>query len=134
MSCHSMYDTPGLGGGALAPDRRVSDLTNVYERLKGRQALSAWLMAPGTETMLPIFKNHPMTADEINALVAYFEASAGERPAEPAASRVALLLLGLAGAAALIFGFYAIWKQRFHGVRRQLVDATPVQKLTQGSS
>ncbi|MCA9141528.1 MAG: c-type cytochrome [Planctomycetaceae bacterium] len=122
ISCHSMYDTPALGGGRLGPD-----LTGIYERLKGRKALSAWLMAPGTETMLPIFKNHPMTADEINALAAYFEASAGEKPAEPAASRVALLLMGLAGAAGLVFGFDAIWKRRFHSVRRTLVDATPVR-------
>lgn len=122
ISCHSMYDTPALGGGRLGPD-----LTNIYERLKGRNSLSAWLMAPGTETMLPIFKNRPMTADEINALVAYFEASAGERPAEPAASRVALLLMGLAGAAVMVFGFDAIWKRRFHSVRRPLVDTPPVR-------
>ena len=122
ISCHSMYDTPALGGGRLGPD-----LTNIYERLKGRQALSAWLNAPGTETMLPIFKNHPMTADEINGLAAYFEASAGELPGEPAASRVALLLMGLAGAAGLVFGFDAIWKRRFHSVRRTLVDTTPVR-------
>jgi uncharacterized iron-regulated membrane protein len=117
-----MYDTPALGGGRLGPD-----LTNIYERLKGRKALSAWLMAPGTETMLPIFKNHPMTADEINALAAYFEAAAGESPAEPAANRIALLLMGLAGAIALVFGFDAIWKRRFHSVRRPLVDTTPVR-------
>jgi cytochrome c2 len=122
ISCHSMHDTPALGGGRLGPD-----LTNIYERLKGRKALSAWLMAPGTETMLPIFKNHPMTADEINALAAYFEVSAGERPAEPSANRVALLLMGLAGAAALVFGFDAIWKRRFVSVRRTLVDTTPVR-------
>jgi len=91
--------------------------------LEGRKALSAWLMAPGTETMLPIFKNRPMTAGEINALAAYFEASAGESPAEPAANRIALLLMGLSGAVALVFGFDAIWKRRFHSVRRPLVDA-----------
>jgi len=112
-----MYDTPALGGGRLGPD-----LTNVYERLKGRKAVSAWLMAPATETMQPIFKNHPLTADEVHALAAYFENAAGESPAEPSASRVALLLLGLAGAAAMVFTFDAIWKRRFHSVRRPLVD------------
>lgn len=127
ISCHSMHDTPALGGGALAPDRRVSDLTNVYERLKGRKALSAWLMAPGTETMLPIFKDRALTGDEIHALVAYFEASAGESPAEPGANRVAFLLMGLASAAALVFAFDALWKRRFHSVRRPLVDTTPVR-------
>ncbi|MEO8166555.1 MAG: hypothetical protein ABI619_14285, partial [Betaproteobacteria bacterium] len=59
MNCHT------IGGGRLGPD-----LTSIYERLKGRPAVSASLMAPGTETMLPIFKNHPMMADEINALAA----------------------------------------------------------------
>jgi len=122
ISCHSMYDTAALGGGRLGPD-----LTNIYERLKGRKALSAWLMAPGTETMQPIFKNHPMTADEIHALAAYFEASAGESPAEPAASRVAFLLMGLILATAIVFAFDAIWKRRFHSVRQPLVDSTPVR-------
>lgn len=123
ISCHSMHDTPLLGGGALAPDRRVSDLTSVFERLDGRKALSAWLVAPGTETMQPIFKRHPITGDEIHALVAYFEASAGESPAQPTSSRIAFLLMGLLGAAGVVFGFDAIWKRRFHSVRQPLVDA-----------
>lgn len=119
ISCHSMHDVATLGGGRLGPD-----LTNIYERLKGRKALSAWLVAPGTETMQPIFKNHPMSNDEIHALVSYFEASAGESPAQPTSSRIALLLLGLMGAAAAVFGFDAIWKRRFHSVRQPLVDSS----------
>lgn len=127
ISCHSMHDTPLLGGGALALDRHVSDLTNVYERLKGRKVLSNWLAAPATETMQPIFKNRGMNSDEIHALVAYFEASAGDSPAQPASSRVAFLLMGLLGAAGVIFGFDVIWKRRFHSVRQPLVDATSLQ-------
>lgn len=120
VSCHAMYDTPALGGGRLGPD-----LTNVYERLKGRRALSAWLMAPGTETMLPIFKNHPLTADEVHALTAYFEISAGESPSGATANQTAFLLMGLASAVAMIFGCDLIWRRRFHSVRRPLVD-TPL--------
>ena len=78
ISCHSMHDTPAFGGGRLGPD-----LTKIYERLEGRKALSAWLMAPATETMQPIFKNHPMNGDEIHALTAYFEQSAGENASQP---------------------------------------------------
>jgi mono/diheme cytochrome c family protein len=133
ISCHSMPDMPVLGGGRLGPD-----LTNVYERLKGRKALSAWLMAPGTETMQPIFKNHPLTSDEINALAAYFEVAASESPVEPSVNRVAFLLMGLLGAAGLVFAFDAVWARRFRGVRRTLVDAvnariigTPQQDQTQ---
>ncbi len=120
ISCHSMHDTSALGGGRLGPE-----LTNVYERLKGRKSLAAWLMAPGTETMQPVFKDKPMTNDEIHALTAYFESAAGESPSEPSASRVALLLMGLMGAGAFVFGFDAIWKRRFHSVRQPLVDASP---------
>ena len=121
ISCHSMHDIRLLGGGSLASDRRVADLTNVYERLDGRKALSAWLAAPATETMQPIFQNHPIDSDEIDALVAYFEASAGQSPAQPATSRIAFLLVGVIGSIAVVFGFDAIWKRRFHGVRRPLV-------------
>lgn len=124
VSCHTMNDTPTLGGGRLGPD-----LTNVYERLKGRKSLSAWLAAPGTETMLPIFKNHPLTTDEIHALAAYFEMSAGENPADPAANQTAFLLLGLVSATAMVFTCDAIWKRRFDSVRRRLVEAGPPRGL-----
>lgn len=121
IACHSMHDTPALGGGQLGPD-----LTNIYE-VRGRKALSAWLVAPQTQTMQPVFKDHPLTGDEIHALVAYFEASAGESPAEPSASRVAFLLMGLILAAGLVFAFDAIWKRRFQAVRQPLVEASPLR-------
>jgi mono/diheme cytochrome c family protein len=120
ISCHSMHDSPALGGGRLGPD-----LTQVFGRLEGRRALSAWLVAPGTETMQPIFKNHALTSDEIHALVAYFKVSAEETESEPAASRVAFLLMGLVCAAALAFAMDAIWKRRFHAVRAPLVEDNP---------
>ncbi len=119
IACHSMHDLAALGGGRLGPD-----LTRVYERLKGRQSLAAWLMAPATETMQPIFKGHPLEAEEIHALTAYFEASAAQTEAEAPVNRITFLMLGLAAAAAIIFLFDAIWKGRFYGVRRPLVDAS----------
>lgn len=117
-SCHTMYDLSALGGGRLGPD-----LTRVFERLNSRDAMAAWLTAPATETMQPIFKNHPLTSGEIHALTAYFEASAQQSEQSSAAGRVAFLLLGLGLAGALIFLFDALWKGRFFGVRRPLVDA-----------
>ena len=117
ISCHSTAGMPALGGGQLGPD-----LTNIYERQGGRTNLSAWLMAPGTETMRPIFKGHPLTSDEINGLVAYFESTTAERPADKSASRVAFLFLGLAGAVFGIFILDGAWKQRFRSVRRTLVE------------
>lgn len=117
-ACHSMHDLSALGGGHLGPD-----LTRVYERLKGRKSLSAWLMAPATETMQPIFKNRPLEAEEIHSLAAYFEDAAKYSEADASVSRMTFLLLGLALAAGTIFLFDVIWKGRFHSVRRPLVDA-----------
>ncbi len=118
ISCHSMHDSPALGGGRLGPD-----LTNIYQRLKGRAALSAWLMAPGTETMQPIFKRHPMSSGEINALAAYFESTTSEQPASSSTGQVAFLLLGLSGAVLGVFFLDTLWNRRFHSVRRSLVQA-----------
>ncbi len=117
-SCHSMYDLSALGGGHLGPD-----LTHVYERLRGRKALTAWLMAPATETMQPIFKNHPLEADEIHALLAYFEAAARQNETDATINRIAFLLMGLGLATAVVFLFDSIWKGRFYGVRRPLVES-----------
>jgi mono/diheme cytochrome c family protein len=141
IACHSINDIPAdaqrgadlrlnavsaLGGGRLGPD-----LTNVYERLQGRKSLSAWLVAPATQTMQPIFKNHPLTGDEIHSLVAYFEATASQSPTDPSASRVTLLLTGLIGAAALVFVMDAIWRRRFHAVRQPLVERETAQPVSQ---
>lgn len=120
ISCHGIHDLTPLGGGQLGPD-----LTNVYERLKGRMAMSAWLFAPGTETMQPAFKNHPLSSDEIHALVAYFESTAAESPVNASVNRVAFLLIGLGGATLWVFLFDVIWKRRFHAVRRPLVQSLP---------
>lgn len=118
IACHSLANTPALGGGRLGPD-----LTNVFERLKGRAALSAWLMAPGTETMQPIFRNHPLTAEEIQPVVALFESTAAQPPADFSRAQVTFLLAGLAGAVAGVFLLDALWSRRFHSVRRSLVAA-----------
>lgn len=117
-SCHTIYSLSLLGGGRLGPD-----LTHVYERLKGRKAVSAWLMAPATKTMQPIFKNHPLEAGEIHSLTAFFEVSAKQNDVDASVSRITFLLLGLTIAVAVVFLFDLIWRGRFYGVRRPLVDA-----------
>ncbi len=120
LSCHSIRGTSALGGGQLGPE-----MTKVYERLNGRDALSGWLAAPATATMQPLFQKHSLTSEEIHALVAFFADAAPQEESASTASRIAFLLLGLAGAAGLIFACDAIWKYRFHSVRRNLVDTTP---------
>ena len=124
ISCHSMNDTPLLGGGRLGGER--TDLTNVFTRLKDRKTLSAWLASPAAEVMQPIFKDRELTPDEIDGLVAYFKEASDESQTQPATSRVTFMLMGLLGAVAIIFGFDAIWRRRFHSVRQPLIEATAI--------
>ncbi len=116
LSCHTVGDLPQLSGGTLGPD-----LTRVFERLQGRKNLASWLLAPATETMLPVFAGRAMTQEEIVPLVAFFEDVAQQRREDTGSARLLFLLLGLGGAA---FGFVladGLWRRRFRGVRRQLV-------------
>ena len=115
ISCHSVQGLGGLGGGQLAPD-----LTKVYERLKGRKGLAAWLQAPATPTMRPLFLNASITNGEIVPLVAYFESSARQRPAQQDASMLTFFFLGLGGSVLGFAGADFLWRKRFRGVRTTL--------------
>jgi mono/diheme cytochrome c family protein len=116
ISCHSANGVGALGGGRLGPD-----LTRVFERLKGRKELAAWLSAPATPTMQPVFKKHPLTPEEILPLVAYFEDTARHGREDDGAAPLNFFLLGLGGTAATLVAFDALWRGRFRAVRRTLV-------------
>lgn len=118
VSCHTVQGVPGLGGGRLGPE-----LTRVYERIEGRKALAAWLLSPPTLTMKPLFSARPLSPDEILSLVAFIEAGAAQGGQAPLTGRINVLLLGLAGLAALLFAFDTIWKGRHRSVRRALVES-----------
>ncbi len=118
VSCHTVQGVPGLGGGRLGPE-----LTRVYERIQGRKALAAWLLSPPTPTMKPLFSARALSPDEILSLVAFIEAGAALGGQAPLTGRINVLLLGLAGLAALLFGFDTIWKGRHRSVRRALVES-----------
>jgi mono/diheme cytochrome c family protein len=114
-SCHTLGTLPGLGGGRLGPD-----LTRVYERLGGRQAVGAWLSAPATPTMQAIFKTRALQPGEIGPLLAALEDAASQAPA-PAAPSAGFLLLGFGGMALGLAGLQFGWRRRFTAVRRPLV-------------
>ncbi len=115
ISCHTMKGLGGLGGGRLAPD-----LTRVFERLQGRQALGAWLAAPATPTMGPLFRRHPLGQDEILPLIAYFEDSARQGGQDTSVALLNFFFLALGGAVVALISFDAIWKWRFRAVRAPL--------------
>jgi mono/diheme cytochrome c family protein len=118
VSCHTVRGLGGLSGGRLGPD-----LTKVYERLGGRKALAAWLQAPQTATMQPVFAPAPITNQEILPLVAYFENAARRGGEDDASAQVAFFLLGLGGAIAALVAADGLWRRRFRAVRRPLVES-----------
>lgn len=106
----------GLSGGGLGPD-----LTRAFERLEGRKTLAAWLTAPATATMAPIFKKHPLDSEEILALIAYLEKQAAGGGEDMSAGKLTFLLIGLGGAGLMLVLFDLAWRTRFRTVRKQLV-------------
>jgi len=120
VSCHNVAGVPGFGGGRLAPD-----LTEVYARLEGRKALSAWLSAPPGLTMTPIFKptGTPLASEEILSLVAFLKDCAEKGAGQPAASGpFEFLVAGVAGLIGILLAFDYLWRNRYRGVRRALVE------------
>lgn len=118
LSCHTAGGLGGLGGGRLGPD-----LTQAYERLQGRKNLVAWLQAPATETMRPIYINAPLNQEEIVSLVAYLEDEALHGLPDSGHGQLSFLLLGLGGCVAGFVVADVVWRRRFRGVRRALVRA-----------
>jgi cytochrome c2 len=108
ISCHSLPRIGLLGGGRIGPD-----LTKVYERLGGRRALASWLLAPATPTMGAVFRQHPLSQNEIPVLAALLEDHTKQSKEEnPNVSRVNLLFLGLIVGALSLFGLNWTWHSR----------------------
>jgi mono/diheme cytochrome c family protein len=118
ISCHNTHGLGGLGGGTLAPD-----LTTVFERYEGRKALATWLTAPATPTMQSVFKQHPLDAEEVLPLVAYFQHTLERSPEDVSTVRLNFVLIGFAGTLLLLGAFDVAWNKRFRAVRRPLVQA-----------
>jgi mono/diheme cytochrome c family protein len=117
IACHTVSGIGGLGGGRLGPD-----LTDAFDRLEGRKAISAWLGAPPSLVMQPVFKDHPLDGEEVLALVAYLKQAAESDAAAAPASTLQFVLLGFGGALALLLLFDFLWRKRYRATRRPLVQ------------
>lgn len=130
IGCHSVDGLSGFGGGRLG-----RDLTHVYARLGGRKPLAAWLSAPQSPVMTPVYRDRPFTEAEVLGLVAYLKersesnagASGADLSGEPrtgGAGMFAFLAAGVAGLLAALAIFDHIWRNRFRSVRRALVEGS----------
>lgn len=127
ISCHSVGGMGGLGGGFLGPD-----LTGAFARVGGEKALAAWLVSPGSPVMRPVYAKRALDPADILPLVAYLkEAAQKGRPADSIA-RLAFLIIGLVGAAALFVVFDTLWGGRLRSVRRALVEKKDLSEAHDG--
>ncbi|MAG56063.1 MAG: hypothetical protein CMJ83_07215 [Planctomycetes bacterium] len=117
VACHTASDLTGLGGGTLGPD-----LTAAFARLEGRKALGAWLSAPPSLVMQPVFKDHGLEGEEILQVVAYLKNVAESGDAKAEDMTLAFLLCGVGGAAVFLVICDFAWRRRYRSVRRPLVN------------
>ncbi len=123
LSCHSNSGSGAAMGGNLGPD-----LTQVFTRLLGREALTAWLSAPPTATMQSVFKPHPLETDEIHALVALFDKTAKDAPTGGGVVLwMGVVFYGVGGTLVLLLAFGGFWSGRFRAVRRPLVESAKLK-------
>lgn len=125
MSCHTSNTIGATLGGQLGPN-----LTSVFKRLQGRNALSAWLAAPPTETMKSVFGKQKLTEAEIYSLVAYFEstANADSYNFDLSVIWLGVVLCGLGGSIFCMMVFGSVFGTRFKSVRRDLVNTSKNQR------
>jgi hypothetical protein len=119
IGCHHVNSLGSLGGGRLG-----LNLTRSYARLEGRKGLSAWLAAPPSLTMNPVFTKHPIDEAEILPLVAFLKAETEQDRPESTSSLINFVLAGVLGAGVMLVVFDRIWNKRFRAVRRPLIDET----------
>jgi mono/diheme cytochrome c family protein len=117
FSCHVTASLGSWGGGRLGPD-----LTRTYETLGERAALTGWLKMPASAVMSPIFREHKLTSDEINNLVAFLEAETKSGATHAPSATASFFGAGLFAAAVLLalFGFF--WKNRYRATRTPMVE------------
>jgi len=130
IACHAVDGVGGFGGGRLGPD-----LTDVFGRLGGRKSLAAWLTSPQSKTMTPIFAGKEMDEPEILGLVAYLQdrsVQAGGRVAG-GAGIFEFLAAGVGGLIAVLAIFDFLWRGRFKGVRRTMVEGARAAGGSQGA-
>ncbi len=122
ISCHNLKDAGALGGGTLGPD-----LTAVSVKYRDPELISI-LQNPNFPTMASVFGSHPLGDEEIVQIFALFQSSKAANPnapvqtaGGPAQMDPRFLFIGCAALVAVLLVSDRIWRNRFQGVREQLV-------------
>jgi len=109
LSCHNVNYPDLLRGGTLA-----KDITSSFSRLGGGSGVSGILTAPPFPAMTNAFKNNPLTAEEIEAVVAFLE-DADAKAAKGIAAKSTmdpLMVGGIVGFGAVMTIIIFMWRNR----------------------
>jgi mono/diheme cytochrome c family protein len=108
-ACIACHDTGALGapgGGLMGPD-----LTRVVERYGGETGLRSILGNIPFPSMVPVYRNHPLTPQEQADLTTFFQSSAGEDTPSRGLRHVELYILAF-GAMDVFLGVLFVWNRR----------------------
>ena len=98
--------------------------------MEGRKGLSAWLSAPPSAVMSPVYRKTPIASEEVLALTAYLETAAVGGQAAAADGTLSFLLTGVALAALVLVLFDLVWRRRYVATRAPLVAKSRTQGRT----
>lgn len=127
FSCHNVKGLPAFGGGRLGPE-----LTQVYSTLGGKNAMAAWLSAPPSKTMEPIYKEYSLESEEIFSLLAYLKSEAERKHPAQQGTLLSFVFIGIIATGGLLAILDAIWRRRLQGVRAPMVKAASLKnRLTE---
>lgn len=115
VACHQASGLP-FAGGRLGPN-----LSAAHQKLGGDRGLASWLHNPPTPLMSTIFRSAPLTAEEASDLTAFLRTTTenSSRLSQAALGWVQTIGLGGSLLAFVIAG--VVWRERLHGVRRQVL-------------
>ncbi|MBT5078508.1 MAG: cytochrome c [Candidatus Marinimicrobia bacterium] len=118
ISCHHVNGLGYLGGGYLGPN-----LTTVYGELGGKNALAAWLSNPSSETMSPIYNNHPIDESEVLPLVAFFNNESRKNiQLNGNENDFLFMLYGIIGLVTFLIIFDLFWGNRINSIRERFIE------------
>lgn len=118
ITCHDVSSLKFFGGGRLGPQ-----LTNAFATLGGRSALASWLSSPPSPTMQPIYKEYPLEADEIFALVAFLQSESTSKAPTTDGNLLGFVFMGVLGTGGILALLDTVWRGRNLGVREALVKS-----------
>jgi cytochrome c2 len=109
-SCHDVTDAAITGGGALA-----RELTTAFARLGG-PGVQAVIANPPFPVMQRAYRDHPLTAEEVTALVGFLGLVGAQQALhQPRGFGPRLFAVGVGGSVVLLVLYSLVWRRRLKG-------------------